>query len=265
MSLRVARLYRYPVKGLSPETLDVVELLAGGGVPGDRRLALAHGETAIDPDRPTWQPKRAFVALDTCPELAALECRWNGQEGALRISLSGKQVACGNLDVAADRAALEAFFSDYVGRAARGRLQLVEADGFAFADAHEPLLSVAGLASLGDVERRVGQRVDVRRFRVNLVIEGGLPWQENDWVGKEIRVGGVRLEVVEPILRCAAIEADPVTGERELDLLRTLVRAHGEAVFGVYARVVGGGRVSRGDVVDAPPGGRFPDRPDLEL
>ena len=63
MSAIIAKLFRYPVKGLSPQRLDRVDLSVGDGMPGDRRYALARSGVVIDPTAPTWMPKRNFLML----------------------------------------------------------------------------------------------------------------------------------------------------------------------------------------------------------
>ena len=59
MPINLASIYRYPVKGLTPEPLQKVVLSAGEGLPQDRRFALAHGSTRIDPTAPTWMKSSA--------------------------------------------------------------------------------------------------------------------------------------------------------------------------------------------------------------
>ena len=49
---RIAQIFRYPVKGLSPEPMPKVELKPGGCIPMDRAFALAHGSTEFDPMKP---------------------------------------------------------------------------------------------------------------------------------------------------------------------------------------------------------------------
>jgi len=265
MGLRVASLFRHPVKGLSAQPLDAVELAAGCGVPEDRRFAIARtgpGD-ATGPDPQHWQRKRAFYALDTVPALAALESRWDEGRGCLEFRREGVVLAAGDPRDPDARRALEACLGERIGAGATPHL--VEARGFVHTDLPDPLVSIVSLASLAELERTVGRSVDVRRFRANLVIGGGLPWQELDWVGCEIACGAVRLRVREAIVRCPAIHADPAGAGADIDLLRPLLRLHGEPLFGVYAEVLTGGRIAVGASVQAPPGGRPPARRELGL
>lgn len=259
MTLHVEALYRYPVKGLSAERLSAVTLTVGAGLPGDRHHAIAHGGTHCAAPESGWLPKSAFLALHKLPALAALEFREDSR-GRLFLRAPGRPEVSGDPRMPAERAALEDYLAAFAGCAVDDRPQLLTATECAFTDARQPLVSIVSRASLEDLERSLGQDLDIRRFRANLVVAGGLPWQEFDWRGAEITCGGARLRVLEPILRCAAILAEPGTGRRGPDLLRPLTRRHGEAVFGVYAEVADGGHVAQGDAVTAPPGGHFPSR-----
>ena len=92
MTLEIARICRYPVKGLSAENLDRVRLSPGLGLPDDRRFALAHGSTAFDVSAPAWMPKHNFLMLAKNERLAKLHSRYDSTTGILTIERDGKQV-----------------------------------------------------------------------------------------------------------------------------------------------------------------------------
>ncbi|MFM9152376.1 MAG: hypothetical protein ACKOPC_02005, partial [Methylocystis sp.] len=66
-------LYRYPVKGLSPEPLMSVELIESAYFPGDRLFALENGPSGFDPEAPVHQPKIKFLMLMKNDALAKLK------------------------------------------------------------------------------------------------------------------------------------------------------------------------------------------------
>src|SRR5579862_7074134 len=72
----IANLYRYPVKGLTPEPLQHVALAAGQTVPGDRRYAIENGPSGFDPALPAWRPKTQYLMLMRNERLAALHCHF---------------------------------------------------------------------------------------------------------------------------------------------------------------------------------------------
>ena len=72
---------------------------------------------------------------------------------------------------------------------------------------------------------------------------------ENDWVGRTLAIGGVRLEVTEPCPRCVMTTLPQGELPRDPGILKAIVR-HNQANVGVYARVLRGGVVARGQAVE---------------
>ena len=71
--MRIASLYRYPVKGLSPERLNRAALKAGDYFPGDRLFAVENGPSGFDPAVPVHQPKIKCLMLMKQESLARLK------------------------------------------------------------------------------------------------------------------------------------------------------------------------------------------------
>jgi uncharacterized protein YcbX len=84
MAATVSAIYRYPVKGLSPEKLDRVALLPGECLPHDRRFAIALASAPFDPEWPAWLPKTHFIMLMRDEELARLQTRFDAESDACR-------------------------------------------------------------------------------------------------------------------------------------------------------------------------------------
>jgi hypothetical protein len=124
-------------------------------------------------------------------------------------------------------------------------------DQVSFADGF-PLLVISE-ASLTDLNSRLDQPVEMRRFRPNLVIDGDLPYAEDDW--RRIRVGEVEFEGVKNCSRCVFTTIDPDTGEKSPDMepLRTLSsyrrRPEGGVYFGQNLIPRGAGVIRVGDSV----------------
>jgi hypothetical protein len=95
----------------------------------------------------------------------------------------------------------------------------------------------------------LGQPVHPLRFRANLYVEGWPAWHECDLVDQTLAIGDVRLKVVKRITRCAAINVDPDTAARDLDIPPTLMRHLGHNECGIYAEVIAGGGVGVGDMI----------------
>jgi uncharacterized protein YcbX len=106
--------------------------------------------------------------------------------------------------------------------------------------------------SLASLERAAPEsRVDVRRFRPNVVVRAGsdAPYPEQSWAGRRVCIGEVEVEVVTACPRCVMITRPFADLPEDRSLVKTVVREANHAV-GVYARVVAPGRVARGDAVE---------------
>jgi hypothetical protein len=91
-------------------------------------------------------------------------------------------------------------------------------DRVSFADGYPFLLTTT--ASLHELSRRAGTRLEMARFRPNLVVDGATPFAEDAWT--RIRVGDLTFRVVKPCVRCVVTTLDPATGVAGREPLRTL-------------------------------------------
>ena len=247
MPITISEIHRYPVKGLNGEPLESAPLSAGEGLPGDRRFALAHASSKFDRSDPRWLPKGNFLNLMRDERLAVLNAGFDPQTGMLTILRDGKQVARGDITQQLGRTLIEQFLDAFMPSGPRGNPHIVEVPGAMLSDIQDKVVSIINLASVRDIERVVRAPVDPRRFRGNLFIDGAPAWAEADWPGIMIAIGDARLEAVEPINRCAATEVNPDSGARDIHLLRILQKGFGHTACGVYARVLSGGTIARGD------------------
>ncbi len=244
---RVHGLYRYPVKGLSPEPLERMHLRAGETAPFDRAYAIENGKGRFDPEHPAHLPKINFLMLMRNERLATLQTRFDDANETLSVLRAGKQVARGDLRTPLGRQMIEQFLAAYMQEELRGPPRIVSAPGHSFSDVADKCLHVVSRASIGELERVVGAPVDALRFRPNVVLDGGEPWEEFTWIGKPLQIGEVRLEVFKRTERCAATNVDPATGKRDMAIPTALQRAFGHADFGVYARVLSDGSIRLGE------------------
>ena len=243
----IVSIYRYPVKGLSPEPLSSVRVEAGETLPFDRAWAIENGPSKFDPATPKHLPKIAFLMLMRNERLAALQTSFDEAALTLTIRKDGKTVAEGSLDTDEGRAALAAFFDAYAADELRGPARIVSAPGHAFTDTATKGLSLINLETVRDIERTLREPVHPMRFRGNLYVDGLPAWAEfDDWLGKTVKAGDVVFEAYGRIDRCAATNVNPETAERDLALPRSLLEAYGHPDCGVYLRVAKGGGLTTG-------------------
>jgi uncharacterized protein YcbX len=247
----IKTIYRYPVKGLSPERLDGTTLALGQTLPADRLYAIENGPTGFDPAAPAYFPKQRFLMLMRNERLARLATRLDEASHELAIHEGGREVAHGDLRTPDGRQAIEAFFEDFCADELRGPPRVLYGAGHSFSDVAKKVVSIINLASVSAVEMLVGVPVDPLRFRANLYVEGWKPWSELDLLGRELAIGdAVRLKVVKRIARCAATNVEPGTGIRDLAIPESLLRALGHMDCGIYAEVIAGGAIAEGDRIE---------------
>jgi len=249
MPLEITQLCRYPVKGLNAESLTSVAVSAGEGLPDDRRFALAHGASGFDISAPAWMPKHNFLMLAKNERLARLRARYDGATGMLAIERDGKQVVRADIGAPTGRMLVEQFFAAYMAGETRGNPKLVEARGHMFSDTARKVVSIIGLGSIADIERVARAPVDPIRFRANLYFSGGRPWEEFDWIDRELKVGTTRLKVLKRIDRCAATTVNPATATRDMNIPRLLQDGFRHVDCGVYAEVLADGAMAVGDSI----------------
>jgi uncharacterized protein YcbX len=118
-----------------------------------------------------------------------------------------------------------------------------------------PSATLLSTAALTELARAGGsdQPLDRRRFRMTFGIDGVEAYAEDDWLDRDVRVGGAVLRPVGNVGRCAVTTHDPDTGIASFDTLRTLQATRGTLdtteplPFGVWADVINPGDVSLGD------------------
>ena len=246
---RIAGLYRYPVKGLSPEPLPSVALGVGQTFPADRRYAVENGPSGFDPSQPAWLHKSCYLMLMRNERLAGLRTHFEDQTHLLTIRENGNVVARGDLETAEGRAAIETFFTANFTRELKGPPRILSGGGHSFSDVAKKVVSIINLGSVAAIETMLGLPVHPLRFRANLYVSGWPAWHELDLLGQTLEIGNARLKVVKRIVRCAAVNVDPDSAVRDLDIPPTLMRRLGHADCGIYAEVIAGGAVSVGDAI----------------
>lgn len=252
---RVAALNRHPVKGFTPEPLDHADLTAGGWFPGDRMWAVEAGPSGFDPGAPEQISKTRFAVLMRAAAVAKVRTRWDEGANTLSVSHSDGSALTIRLDAADDRAAFADWLTPRLGDEVEGPLKVIPAGpDHRFMDSRNGFVSLLNLASVRDLEARMGAALDPRRFRANILVEGWPAWVENamgqaNGAGQAIEVGETTLRGIKPITRCAATHVDPETGERDLDVCGALFQHYGHVLCGLYASVEAGGRIAVGDTV----------------
>lgn len=237
----VAALYRYPVKGFTPESCESLRVMPDGRIEGDRVLTFRFGNSTTPRDRDglDYWPKTEALAMQDFPGIGPLHLTFDDATQRVRIAQGpdGDDVLVdAGLDEAG-RALLCQRVAEYVLGTAEGvrlrepgRLPLaLLGDGRTsrFQDRPRGFISLHGRGSLIALSEAVGADLDERRFRSNIAVDGLGPWDELEWAGR-VRIGEAEFEVSHLIVRCLATHANPDTGLRDAEVMTTLTRTFGQ-------------------------------------
>jgi hypothetical protein len=264
-SRSVVSLWRYPVKSMMGEELNATEVTERGLL-GDRAYALvdsSDGKVASAKNPRKWPRLFDFRATFIEPPhttARVLPVRIVLPDGATATSDQGdlNQILSNalNRDVTlgvAQRGAVNAeeYWPDMEGLEHRDTVTdftLPEETFFDCAVVH--VLTTATLDRLRELYPQ--GRFEVRRFRPNIVVQvgsGEKNFAENAWIGRTLSIGNeVRLSVTGPCPRCVMTTLPQGDLPRDTGILRTAAQ-HNQANVGVYAAVLRGGTIRRGDPV----------------
>jgi uncharacterized protein YcbX len=250
--VRVLRSGLTVLKGARHVTRPWVDLTPDGPA-GDRLFCLVDRSRA-----------RVLRTVEN-PLLVQAEADWDG--AVLAVTVDGRRVA------GVPSATGETVKVDYWGR--QVALEVVDGPWAAACSAHVgrevtltrspapgevvygAAVSLVTTSSLDRLTAECGRTVASERFRATFTVDTGdlPPYVEDGWLGTRVSLGEAEVEVRSALPRCAVVDLDPVTGRKDLDVLRTLGRyrrapaGSGDVLFGVDAVVTRAGRVGTGDTV----------------
>jgi uncharacterized protein len=232
---RVVALRRYPVKSMAAEELDEVEV-SWHGLAGDRRWAFIR-DGQVHSGFP-------WLTIRQRPELAHYRPRLADPERPNASAVLVRTPSGCELDVTDPLLAAELGAGDAHG------VRVMKQNRGVFDTFPLSLLTTQTVAGLG---RLTGTELAACRFRPNLLVDAvGRDFPEDEWVGRVLRVGGLRMRVDARDMRCVVITIDPVTLARDPAILRAVARERGNR-FGVYGSTMEPGRIAVGDPVEVEP------------
>jgi len=262
---RVVSLWRYPVKSMMGEELNAADLTERG-VFGDRVYALidpSTGKVASAKQPRKWgklfdfrasfvEPLRLGQKIPpvriTLPDGTIVSSQ---QADLHRIisALLGREVTFGA--TAPEAPSLEEYWPNIEGLAYRETVTDEAMPPRTFFDL--AVIHVLTTATIDRLRELYPQgRFEVRRFRPNIVVEstsGEKDFVENAWIGRTLAVGDeVRLKITGPCPRCVMTTLPQGDLPTDYGILRAAAQ-HNQANVGVYASVMRGGSIRRGDPV----------------
>jgi uncharacterized protein YcbX len=231
----VEAIFRYPVKSMGGERLEVAEL-GWHGLEGDRRLAFRR----VD-DRSGFP----WLTASTLPDLLLFAPRRHGNGAQGDVPTHVRTPDGEDMPVFGEQLAAE------VGRRYGAPVQMMQLTQGIFDEAS---LSVIAVDTVREIGRLAGQSPDVRRFRPNVVVRllRPVPFQEDEWVGGLLSFGegedAPSITVTMRDVRCSMVNLDPDSASPAPEVMKAIVRAH-ENTAGIYGAVTRIGRLAVGQTI----------------
>jgi uncharacterized protein YcbX len=231
----VEAIFRYPVKSMAGERLEVANL-GWQGLAGDRRLAFRR----ID-DRSGFP----WLTAGKLPELVlfAPQCLEDGAHADLPTHIrtpEGNEMPVFGEDLAAE-----------VGRRYGAPVQMMQLKHGIFDEAS---ISVIASETVCEIGRLAHRNLDVRRFRPNIVVRllRPVPFQEDEWIGGVLSFGeeddAPAITVTMRDVRCSMVNLDPDSGKCAPEVMKAVVRAN-QNNAGIYGAVTRIGRLAIGQTM----------------
>ncbi|MDC3088573.1 MOSC domain-containing protein [Alphaproteobacteria bacterium] len=251
----IKNIIRYPIKGLSGENLEKIILEKNQVLPGDREFAFSRSYVTYEKNNPVYLRKTNFLALVKEDKLAKLETKFNPKSMELIVKLDNQIVVNEILLKEENIKKVETFFQNYLNLGIDNKPKLVQGIKIqnnnnlthSFSDIPDKAVSIINLNTISEFEKKLGKKIAPSRFRGNLLIDNGNPWEEFNWIGKKISVGNSILEVFKKTQRCAATNVNPENAIRDINIPNEINIHYGHLDLGVYARVIKTGLVSISD------------------
>lgn len=241
MTGQVVRLWRHPIKSHGREALNTVTLIPGQTMPGDRVWAIAHEASKADGSE--WASCSNFSRGAKAPALMAIRSR---MADADTVTLSHPDRPDLTFKPDTDGESFLEWVRPLMPENRAASTRIIRVPGRGMTDTDFPSTSIGNMATHRAVSQKLDRDLSEARWRINIWLDGLTPWEEFDWIGKDIQIGGTRLHVQDRITRCMATTANPDTGVRDADTLGAL-KTWGHQDMGVYATVLEGGAISLDD------------------
>jgi uncharacterized protein len=254
VTARVAWICLSPVKGLALRQLDECELTEAG-VTGDRQFFLVDENDLLVNSKGLGVLQQIAPAYDKAAGRLTLTFP-DGTTVSEQVHLDG-ELEAQFWGMALDVRVVAGPWSDAISEFAGRNLRLVKPPEPATDRLRSGAATLLGTGSLRAMARQLGvDDVDGRRFRMNFGIDGLAQHEEDEWIGRHVRLGEAVVIPHGNVGRCAVTTQNPDSGAPDLDTLKALAAYRRDAEtteplpFGVHAAVAQPGAVRIGDAVE---------------
>jgi len=251
----ISSIHFSPIKSLSFTNIESCEIKKNLGILNDRKFAFSRvidAEKALLIEKnPNERKLNNFLSLKNSPVLNKYNFTY--KDNKLALIFDGKEQISITADDIDQRSKLINKLID-LESSLKKPMFLLQNKEFPFYDTSNSnkvfnSISLINLNSIEDFEKRINQKVEFQRFRGNFYIDGIDAWEEQNWIGKNIKINNVLFKVERNIPRCVAINLKPKTDKSDLNLLQSLKEAYNHFDMGIYLRSLNDGKIKVGNAI----------------
>jgi uncharacterized protein YcbX len=260
MSATISSINYCPVKSVSIQSIDICEIKKNIGIVGDRIFAFAKDletdkallfEKSPEERKGKWNK---VLTLKNSPVLNKYNFFF--KENKLTLTFKDKEILTINASELSERQLLSNKIIE-LENSLKKPIVLMKNEESPFFDTSISnkvdfinSVSLLNIQSINDFQKKIDEKVEVSRFRGNICIDGIKPWEEQEWVGKIIKINNVSFKVEKKIPRCVAINLKPQTDDSSLNLLQALKKTYNHFDMGIYLSALDDGKIEVGNKIE---------------
>ena len=253
MSPTISSINYCPVKSISFQSIDHCEIKKNIGIVGDRIFAFSKNlnqdqvklfEKNPEDRKGKWNK---VLTLKNSPFLN--KYNFLLKEEKLTLTFKEKEILTIDVSILSERQKLSKKILE-LENSLKEPLVLMQNKKFPFFDTtisknvdFVNSVSLLNVQSIIDFQKKIGEEIEIPRFRGNICIDGLKPWEERNWIGKVIKINDVSFKVEKNIPRCVAINLKPKTDNNSLNLLHSLKKTYNHFDMGIYLTALNDGKI----------------------
>ena len=248
--MKIKNLYFSPVKSLSFNNVDTLELIKNIGIKNDRIFAFTNNlnfkDIELIKNNPLKREIYNFLSLKKYPELNQYNFLF--EDNFLILKFENKRILKTDIDNQHEVKILCSKLEDMLPNINNINLLKDSMNPF-FDTMPNKSISLINLNSIKDFEKLSNYQVEHERFRGNIYVEDLDKWEERKLVGKVLSINDIKFKVIKEIPRCSATNIKPKTSDINLNIPFNLKKIYNHINLGIYLDPLNDGKINKRDLI----------------
>ena len=248
--MKIKNLYFSPVKSLSFNNVDTLEIIKNIGIKNDRIFAFSNNlnfkDIELIKNNPLKREIYKFLSLKKYPELN--EYNFLLENNFLILEFENKIILKTDINNQHEVKILCSKLEDMLPNINNINLLKDSMNPF-FDTMPNKSISLINLNSIKDFEKLSNHQVEHERFRGNIYVEDLDKWEERKLVGKVLSINDIKFKVIKEIPRCSATNIKPKTSDINLNIPFNLKKIYNHINLGIYLDPLNDGKINKGDLI----------------